>query len=173
MKPSTLLKSLLAATLMLGVPAAAIAQGQEAPTQEQEAPAPAQSEQPAPAMEVSEGQIDRFVSAYQAIQTIQQAVQAELVAAVEAEGLTVDDYNAIAESQQSPEAAAEVPAEQAEQFAAAAQQVATLREGAREEMQAAIVAEELTVEEFEQILAQAQQDPALQQAIVERLNSEG
>ncbi|MBE9156659.1 DUF4168 domain-containing protein [Nodosilinea sp. LEGE 06152] len=167
MKPSTLFKSLLAATLMLGVPAAAIAQGQEAPTQ-----APAQSEQPA-AMEVSEGQIDRFVSAYQAIQTIQQSVQAELVAAVEAEGLTVDDYNAIAESQQSPETAAEVPAEQAEQFAAAAAQVATLREGAREDMQAAIVAEELTVEEFEQILAQAQQDPALQQAIVERLSSGG
>ena len=85
MKPSTLFRSLLAATLMLGAPAAAIAQGQEAP-------APAQSEQPAPVMEVTEGQIDRFVSAYQAIQTIQQSVQAELVAAVEAEGLTVDDY---------------------------------------------------------------------------------
>lgn len=167
MKPSTLFKSLLAATLMLGVPAAAIAQ-------DQEAPAPAQPAQPAQAAptEVSEGQIDRFVSAYQAIRAIQQAAQAELVAAVEAEGLTVDDYNAIAESQQSPEAAAEVPAEQAEQFAAAAAQVATLREGAREEMQAAIVAEELTVEEFEQILALAQQDPALQQAIVERINSD-
>ncbi|MGB3308099.1 MAG: DUF4168 domain-containing protein [Nodosilinea sp.] len=168
MKPSTLLKSLLAATLMLGVPAAAIAQEQETPDPAQ----PAQSEQVAP-IEVSEGQIDRFVSAYQAIQAIQQAAQAELVAAVEAEGLTVDDYNTIAESQQSPETAAEVPAEQAEQFTAAAAQVATLRADVRQEMQAAIVAEELTIEEFEQILAQAQQDPALQQAIVERLSSDG
>ncbi|WP_081972503.1 DUF4168 domain-containing protein [Leptolyngbya sp. KIOST-1] len=163
MQPSTVLNSLLAATLLLGVPAAAIAQGQEAP-------APAQAEQPTQ-VEVSEGQIDRFVSAYQSIQAIQEAVQAELVAAVEAEGLTVDDYNAIAESQQSPETAAEVPAEQAEQFAAAAAQVTTLRQGAREEMQAAIAAEEMTIEEFEQILTQAQQDPALQQAIVERLRS--
>lgn len=160
MKPSTLFKGLLAATLLLGVPAAAVAQDQEAP-----APAPAQV---APA-EVSETQIDRFVSAYQAIQTIQQAVQADLVAAVEAQGLTVDDYNAIAESQQSPEAAAAVPPEQSGQFAAAAEQVATLREGARTEMQAAIEAEALTIEEFEQIMAQAQQDPALQQVIVERL----
>lgn len=159
MKPSTLFKGLLAATLLLGVPAAAVAQ-EQAP-----APAPAQA---APA-EVSETQIDRFVSAYQAIQTIQQAVQADLVAAVEAQGLTVDDYNAIAASQQSPEAAAEVPPEQVEQFAAAAAQVATLREGARTEMQAAIEAEALTIEEFEQIMAQAQQDPALQQTIVERL----
>jgi hypothetical protein len=168
MKPSILLKSLLATTLMLGVPAAAIAQNPETPTPAQ----PAQSEPVAP-IEVSESQIDRFVSAYQAIRAIQQAAQAELVAAVEAEGLTVDDYNAIAESQQTPETATEVPAEQAEQFTAAAAQVATLRADAREEMQAAIVAEELTVEEFEQILAQAQQDPALQQAIVERLNSDG
>ncbi|MFQ4140133.1 DUF4168 domain-containing protein [Nodosilinea sp. PGN35] len=158
MKPSTLFKGLLAATLLLGVPAAAVAQGQEAPAPAQAAP-----------VEVSETQIDRFASAYQAIQSIQQAVQADLVAAVEATGLTVDDYNAIAESQQSPEAVAEVPAEQAEQFAAAAEQVATLREGARSEMQAAIAAEDLTVEEFEQILTQAQQDPALQQAIAERL----
>jgi hypothetical protein len=159
MKPSTLFKGLLAATLLLGVPAAAVAQ-EQAP-----APAPAQA---APA-EVSETQIDRFVSAYQAIQTIQQAVQADLVAAVEAQGLTVDDYNAIAASQQSPAAAAPVPPEQAEQFAAAAEQVATLRQGARTEMQAAIEAESLTVEEFEQIMTQAQADPALQQVIVERL----
>lgn len=164
MKPSTLFKGLLAATLLLGVPAAAVAQEQESPAPAEAQAAPAEA---APA-EISETQIDRFVSAYQAIQTIQQAVQADLVAAVEAQGLTVDDYNAIAASQQTPEAAA-VPPEQAEQFAAAAEQVATLREGARTEMQAAIEAESLSIEEFEQIMAQAQQDPALQQVIVERL----
>ncbi|MGB3139023.1 MAG: DUF4168 domain-containing protein [Nodosilinea sp.] len=156
MKPSTLIKSLLAATLMLGAPAA-MAQ-EPAPAQ------PAQTE----SIEVSESQIESFAKAYQAIQTIQQAVQAELVAAVEAEGLTVDDYNAIAETQQTPNAA-EVPSEQAEQFAAAAAQVATLRESARAEMYAAIEAEALSVDEFEQILAQAQQDPELQQAIAEQL----
>jgi hypothetical protein len=158
MKPSTLLKGLLAATLVLGAPAAVVAQGQEAP-----APAPA-----AP-IEVSESQIDRFVSAYRAIQAIQQSVQAELVAAVEAEGLTVADYNAIAEAQESPEAATTVDAAAAEQFAAAAEQVATLRAEASQEMRTAIEAENLSIPEFEQILAQAQQDPALQQAIAARL----
>ncbi len=162
MKPSTLFKGLLAATLLLGAPAAVVAQEQEAP-----APAPAQA---AP-VEVSETQIDRFVSAYQAIQTIQQSVQAELVSAVEAEGLTVDDYNAIAEAQQSPETVAEVTPDQASQFAAAVEQVATLRQKAREEMQAAIEAENLSIDEFEQILAQAQQDPALEAKIVERLST--
>lgn len=170
MKPSKMFQNLLAATLIIGAPGIAVAQ--EQPPTPSAVPEEAQGQDPAPSestpVEVSDSQLDKFVSAYQAIQTIQQSVQAELVAAVEAEGLTVDDYNVIAESQQTPDAA-EVPSEQAEQFAAAAAQVATLREGAREEMYAAIEAEALTVDEFEQILARAQQDPELQQAIAERL----
>ncbi|MBE9140489.1 DUF4168 domain-containing protein [Nodosilinea sp. LEGE 07088] len=158
MKPSTLLKGLLAATLILGAPAAAVAQEQTEPAPSQAAP-----------IEVSENQIDNFVSAYQAIQNIQQAVQPEIVAAVEAEGLTVDDYNAIAAAQQSPDTAADIDPTQAEQFAAATEQIAALQANAGQEMEAAIEAEDLTVDEFEQILAQAQQDPALQQAITERL----
>ncbi|WP_017300377.1 DUF4168 domain-containing protein [Nodosilinea nodulosa] len=167
MKPSTLLKSLLASTVLLGTPAAVMAQTQGAPAPDQ--PAQAAPEPTPEPMEVSEEQIDSFANAYQAIQTIQQAVQADLVNAVEAQGLTVDTYNAIAASQQTPETATDVSPEQAEQFAAAAEQVATLRAGARQEMQAAIEAHSLTVDEFEQILAQAQQDTDLQQAIAERL----
>ena len=158
MKPFTLIKGLLAATLVLAAPATAMAQGQPTPAPAQVAP-----------VEVSESQIDRFVSAYQAIQTIQQTVQAELIAAVEAEGLTVEDYNAIAEAQQSPETANTIDVAQAEQFAAAAEQVVTLRTEAGQEMRAAIEAEDLSIAEFEQILTQARQDPALQQAISARL----
>ncbi|MEO1069030.1 MAG: DUF4168 domain-containing protein [Cyanobacteria bacterium J06638_6] len=161
MKTSTLLKGLLAATLILGAPAAAVAQEQTEPAPSQAAP-----------VEVSETQIDSFVSAYQAIQNIQQAVQPEIVAAVEAEGLTVDDYNTIAAAQQSPDAAAEVDPAQAEQFAAATEQIAELQAAAGQEMRAAIEAEDLTVDEFDQILALAQQDPDLQQAITERLAEE-
>ncbi|WOD41338.1 DUF4168 domain-containing protein [Nodosilinea sp. E11] len=158
MKPSTLLKGLLAATLMLGAPAAAVAQAQTAPAPNEVAP-----------LEVSDSQIDSFVNAYQAIQSIQQSVQAELVAAVEAEGLTVDDYNVIAAAQQTPEAASAIDPAQAEQFVAAVEQVSAIRTSARADMQAAIEAEDLSVEEFEQILTQAQQDPALQAEISQRL----
>lgn len=169
MKPFTLLKGLVAATLLLGAPAA-IAQEQaapapSAPAQEQSAPAPGSPAQ----AEVSDGQIDRFVNAYQSIQTIQQTVQADLVAAVEAQGLTVEDYVAIAEASQSPETVTAVDPAQAEQFAAAAEQVAARQATARQEMQAAIEAEAMTIAEFEEILNQAQQDPVLQAEIVQRL----
>jgi hypothetical protein len=46
--------------------------------------------QPSP-VEVADEQLERFVSAYQAIQVIQQETQADMLAAVKAEGLTVDE----------------------------------------------------------------------------------
>jgi hypothetical protein len=192
MKTSRLLTGTLAAALLIGAPTGvAMAQVPDpAPTSETEAseptsgtettdpapeagatdPAPeAGATDPASEAEVSETQLDSFANAYRSIQVIQESARAELIAAVEAEGLTVDDYNAIAEAQESPEVAAQISPEQSEQFAAAVEQVSAIRTEAQAEMEAAIQAENLSVEEFEQILALAQQDPEIQQAISERL----
>lgn len=103
---------------------------------------------------------------------IRQETQSELIAAVEAEGLTVEEFNAIAEVQQSPEAASEVAPDQAEKFNAAVEQLSVIQAEAQAEIEAAIEAERLTVEEFEQILALAQQDPALRAEITQRLSVE-
>jgi hypothetical protein len=183
MKTSRLLTGTLAAVLLIGAPVGvAMAQAPEpAPTSETGASDPASDAEtsnpvpeagasdPASDAEVSETQLDSFANAYRSIQAIQESAQAELIAAVEAEGLTVDDYNTIAEAQQSPEAATQISPEQSEQFAAAVEQVSAIRTEAQAEMEAAIQAENLSVEEFEQILALAQQDPEIQQAISERL----
>lgn len=125
------------------------------------------STQPAP-VEVTDEQLDRFVSAYQAIQVIQQETQADMVAAVEAEGLTVDEFNAIAQTLQSPNGS-ELPPQQAEPFMAAVEQVSAIQADVRDEMAAAIEAENLTVGEFDQILLMAQQDTGLQEQINQRL----
>lgn len=124
--------------------------------------------QPAPLESVTGEQLDQFVSAYQAIQVIQQETQAEMLAAVEAEGLTVDEFNAIAQTMQSP-TGADLPPQQAEPFVAAAEQVSAIQADGRNEMAAAIQAESLTIGEFEQILLMAQQDPMLQEQINQRL----
>ncbi|NJL48912.1 MAG: DUF4168 domain-containing protein [Leptolyngbyaceae cyanobacterium SM2_5_2] len=187
MKTSRFLTSTLAAAaLLIGTPVSvAMAQAPEpAPASEaspeteavpgsEAAPeteaVPEAEANPVSATEVSETQLDSFANAYRSIQAIQESAQAELVAAVEGQGLTVDDYNAIAEAQESPDAAAQIPPEQSEQFAAAAEQVSAIRTEVQAEMEAAIQAENLSIEEFEQILALAQQDPEVQQAISERL----
>ena len=75
-------------------------------------PSPTQS---APVEDVTDEKLDRFVSAYQIIQGIQQETQSEMLAAVEAEGLTGAEFNAIAQTMQSP-AGANIPSQQVEQF---------------------------------------------------------
>ncbi|WP_008316841.1 DUF4168 domain-containing protein [Leptolyngbya sp. PCC 6406] len=158
MVTSKLLRGSLAALLLIGFPSAGAALAQ---TQE---PLPQQ-----PQIQVSGGQIDLFVNAYKAIQQIQQDIQPELVAAVEAEGLTVEEFNTIAQAQQAPETAEQVPPEQVQQFAQASEQVVELQQAARADMQEAIQAEGLTLEEFDAILEAAQQDPTLRAEINQRL----
>ncbi|MBE9080074.1 DUF4168 domain-containing protein [Romeria aff. gracilis LEGE 07310] len=176
MLKAKLLRGSLTAALLLLAPAIA---AEWAMAQEPEPTPPTEAQQidpaeptPPQAMELSESQIDGFVSAYQAIQAIRAETQPQLIAAIEAEGLTIDQFNAIAQTQQTPEATTEIPSDQAEQFSAASEQVDDIRAGARADMEQAIQAEGLTVEEFEQIFAMAQQDPELQQQIIQRLEGQ-
>ncbi|MFH7241252.1 MAG: DUF4168 domain-containing protein [Spirulina sp.] len=156
MRTSQFLTGTVATLLLMGAPGGAALAQVSAPA-------------PAPQTQLSESQIDRFVSAYQAIQAIQEEIQPDLIMAVESQGLSVEDYNRIAEAQQSPEMAANIPADETEQFAAAVEQVRAIRAEAQAEMETAIQAENLTPEEFGQILTLAQQDPQVQAIISERL----
>jgi len=167
MLTSSLLKGSLIAA-MLAVTPIAILEGQAVAQEPQLAQAPP-PEMPDSQATLSEQQIEQFANAYQAIEIIQEEVQADMIEAVEAEGLTIEEFNAIAQSQQNPQSQAEVPPEQLEQFAAAAEQITIIRTNAQAEIESAIQAEGLSVEEFEQILAMAQQDEALQQTINQHL----
>ncbi|TVQ19347.1 MAG: DUF4168 domain-containing protein [Leptolyngbya sp. DLM2.Bin15] len=162
MLTSKLVKSALISMVLIGAPGAGTAFAQET--------LPSQPPQAAPASpEVSDSQIDSFVSAYQSIQQVQSQAQQEMIAALEAEGLTVEEFQMIAQAQQSPEPSSSVSPEQAEQLAAAAEQISAIEASAQEDIQLAIQAEGLTPEEFNQILALVQQDPALQEKINQQL----
>ena len=135
------------------------------------APVVAQTTEAAPleTMTVTDEQIESFATAYEAIESIQAVTQIAMVAAVESEGLTVEEFNEIAQAQAAPEAEATVSPEQTEQFTAATEQVVALQSAAESEIAAAIQATGLTVDEFEQIFELAQQDPSLQEQIIQRL----
>jgi hypothetical protein len=159
MLTSKFAKSALISIALLGFSGAGIASAQ---TPMPPQPEPAQTE-------VSDRQIDQFVNAYQTIQQVQAQAQQDMVAAVEAEGLTVEEFQDIAQAQQSPESTADVSQTQAEQFAVASERIASIDASATQEIQTAIQSEGLTPEEFEQILTLARQDPALQDQINQRL----
>lgn len=162
MKKAILVSSSIAAILLGGV-SAAVAVPAVAQT-----PMPAQPEP----MNVTDEQLDSFANAYTEIVTIQDESAAEIVAVVEAEGFTIEEFQAIAQTLNSPDGAAAIPSDRAEQFTAAAEEITVIQTEAEAEMQAAIQAEDLTVAEFEQIFAMAQQDPNLQQQIIQRLEVE-
>ncbi|WP_035991573.1 DUF4168 domain-containing protein [Leptolyngbya sp. KIOST-1] len=134
-------------------------------------PAPGLAQAPAPQttpLDLDDDQLDRFVSALQSVRGIEQATQAAIVAAVEAEGLTMDEFNRLVQTLQESNGA-ELPPPQVAPFRTAAEQVVAIQSAGYETMAAAIQAEDLTVEEFDQILYQAQRDPVLLEQINQRL----
>ncbi|MFH7244601.1 MAG: DUF4168 domain-containing protein [Spirulina sp.] len=118
---------------------------------------------------VPAGDIKKFAKAYQSIQTIRSEAEDKMADAVETEGLTVDEFNALAEKSledNAPPADAEI----AQKFESAIGRIATLRQGAEETMAQAIEKTGLSVDRFNEILEQSDQDADLYQRIGDQIN---
>jgi len=112
-------------------------------------------------------EISDFASAYRSIQNIKQDAEAEMVKAVEAEGLSVEQFNAIVDNQLDSETGAltDTSEENTTKFESAVDSIIAIRQSAEMEMEAAIAHEGISVERFNQIIDQAAQDEALKQQI--------
>jgi hypothetical protein len=121
----------------------------------------------------SAADIASFANAYRAIQVIKQEAESEMVEAVQTEGLTVEQFNSIVDSQLSDQAptARPVPDAESAQFDAAVESIIAIRQTAEVNMQAVIEEKGLSVDTFNQIIDQAANDPDLRQTISEELNS--
>ena len=127
------------------------------------APAPAPAEA-APQTDISEAELTQFANALQEVQAIRQAAEMEMVAAIEAQGLTVDQFNAIAQARQNPEAQAEISLseEEAASFGSAIEEVNELSQSAQADMVVAVESEGLSVAAYNQIASIVRDDPSLQ-----------
>ncbi|MFO8037999.1 MAG: DUF4168 domain-containing protein [Sodalinema sp.] len=152
-------------------------QGQPQPQQNQPQPGQGQPQpqpggmQQSPEMDVSESDLERFAVAIQQIQEIEQQAQAQMIEVIESQGLTVERFNEIAQSQQDPsmEGQVDVSGEEAEIFDQAVERISGIRQEAEMEMETAVQQEGLDVEEFNLISQAVQQDPSLQQRVMEML----
>lgn len=117
-------------------------------------------------------EITNFANAYRSIRGIKQDAEAEMVEAVEAEGLSVEEFNTIVDNQINADTGTfdNVTDEQTAQFEAAVESIIAIRQAAEVEMQSVIENEGISVDTFNQIIDQAAQDTDLQQQISERLN---
>jgi hypothetical protein len=138
----------------------------------------------APGAEVAEAaasglgddEIATFAKAYQAVQTLRIRAEGDMAKAVEDEGLTVDRFNAIAETQldgpaQTADDMAKVAAKakiskgDKKKFDAAVERIIAIRQSAEGEMETAIEAEGLSIDSFNRLLEQSADDTDLQRRI--------
>ncbi len=113
------------------------------------------------AMDLPGAELADFVRAYEATRDIRVGAEADMIKAVEAAGLTVDEFNAIARSTSTDRPAADpVP-----QFTPTLEAILTIRQKAEASMEEAIESTGLGLERFNQILQESAQDPDLQNRI--------
>jgi hypothetical protein len=128
---------------------------------------------PLAATPVPASDITHFAKAYQAIQGIRDQAEGDMAKAVESEGLTVERFNAIAESQPTdPTATPSTPRSAEEQkFDAAVSEIIVIRQRAEDTMASAIEKTGLSLDRFNQILEQAEQDSDLYKRIGAQINA--
>lgn len=125
---------------------------------------------------LSDADITTFAKVYQEVQTLRLQAEREMAKAVEAEGLTIERFNAIAETQltgtaDGPEDMAKV-AEKAKiskkedkKFKAAVDRIIAIRQSTEGDMEKAIEADGLSIDTFNSILERSADDTALQRQI--------
>lgn len=129
---------------------------------------------------ISDSDIPTFAKVYQEVQLLRLRAEQEMAKAVEDEGLSIDRFNAIAETQikgaaESPDDIAKV-AEKAKiskkenkQFQAAVDRIIAIRQSTEAEMEKAIEADGLSVDTFNSILEQSADDTGLQRKISDEI----
>lgn len=127
--------------------------------------------QPPEAEEVTDEELNRFVTALQTVQEIQIETQATMSEAIEAQGMTEQRFSEIHNAQRNPEIdlTAEITEAEEETYEAVLAQLISLQRGAQEEMQDAVASEGFNVQRFNEIIMAIQQDPELAQQVREML----
>lgn len=113
--------------------------------------------------EISDKELQQFVSASQYVQVINQQAQQEMVTAVEKEGLQAQRYSEIQQAQQDPNQEADATDEELKQYEAATQELQKIQVQAQQQMQKKLNEEGLTESRFQEISMVLQSDPELQE----------
>lgn len=125
---------------------------------------------------IGEADLTTFAKVYQQVQTLRLQAEREMAKAVEDEGLTIERFNAIAETQldggaQSADDIAKVTEKakiskkEDKKFKAAVDRIIAIRQSTEGDMETAIEADGLSIDTFNSILERSADDTALQRQI--------
>jgi len=88
-----------------------------------------------------------------------------MIEAFEANDMTAQRFQAIANSQQNPQSDLEVSEEEMQNFNSALEEIRVIQSEVVQEQMAAVEDEGMSTERFQEILSAVQQDPELQQRL--------
>ena len=114
---------------------------------------------------VTDAQLKKFADAYMSVQKSNQAIQQEMVSAIENEGLSPERFNEIYEANMDPEKDAKATDEEMEQQKAAMTKIQEIQQSSQEKMENKLKEKGLTLKQFQDIGAQIQKNPELQQKL--------
>jgi hypothetical protein len=127
----------------------------------------AQKSQQVATPSISDAKLKKFVDVYKKLAPQQQQAEAQMIKAIEQQGLTADRFNEIASKQQAnatPESSG-ATADELTKFKAAAQQISAIQKDVQPKIEKLMTDEGMKPEEFEQIAMAYQTSPEIQQKI--------
>jgi hypothetical protein len=121
------------------------------------------------AEEVTDREIGQFASSLQEVQQINQQAQEKMVKAIEDEGLEVQRFNEIQQSQQVPDQPSDATEKELKIYQSAVSKLQVIQNNAQQKMEEKITDEGLTVMRYQEIMGMIQSDAALQQRLQKHL----
>lgn len=112
--------------------------------------------------DISEAELQQFMTVSQQIQTINQEVQQEMAKVVQDEELGVQRFNEIQRAQMNPEQQVDATNEEMKKYEKSVQQFKEIQVDAQQRMEKKISDEGLTVERYQEIVKAIQSDPEVQ-----------
>src|SRR6056297_5600 len=129
----------------------------------------AQTPQTPQATDVSDKDLETFASAFQPIRAIDQKAQQDMVKVVQDEGLSVQRYNEMLQSEEDATKNANPTEEEKQQYEKINQKIGALQQKAQQSMQKKIQDEGLTVKRYQEIAFALQNSPALQEKLQQHM----
>ncbi len=131
----------------------------------QEQPITGQEQLMQQAEDVTDEELTQFMSAIGQMQVINQSAQQEMIGVVQQEGMEVQRFSEIMQSQQDPNQNANATSQEMEQYAAVNKSIEEVQIRVQQEMEEKIVESGLTLDRYQEIGAIVQSSPELQQKL--------
>ncbi len=145
-------------------------QSQQQTTQEGQQQMPGEMQQTQD-IEVSDAEIEKFVDAVNAVQSVNQGAQQKMSKKIQDEGMDPQRFQEIQRAQQSQQQNANATDKEMQQYQNIMKEMESVQSGMQEEMKKAIEDAGLTMQRYQQIANAAQNDTALMQRIQTKIQS--